>query len=549
MKWWGWGAEDKEFRMEHHPYLWPFVEKWLGDVSEGVSAPPVAFDAVELPEPRVSETFAKEFPNASRDDLDRLQHTYGKSFRDLYRVRRGLAQVAPDLVVRPESAEEVERLVMVADQTGVVLIPFGGGSNVAGCVEARHTGDRTVVSVDLSELNRVLEVDAHSLTASIQAGVYGPAMETQLGQQGVTLGHFPDSFEYSTLGGWIATRSAGMQSDKYGKIEDMVVSLRMASPNGLIVTRPVPRCSNGIDVNHVCIGSEGTLGVITDAMMRVHKIPERRELYGWLFPDFESGVAGVHECTRAGCAPSITRLNDKARTALSFAFRAGGKDSFFKRMVSHYLKRRFDFEKVCLLIIGHEGSERVFSRQKRDCAQIYKKHGGFCLGTAPGVAHEKGKYDFPYIRDWLMDRDVIADVSETATVWSNVLPLYRSVMAAIESAMAEHAEKGFVGCHVSHTYPTGSSLYFTFACKQDPGLGLSQYLKIKKAAEDAFLAGGATLSHHHAVGWEHLPWMSQECSPAGLEAIRSLKRGLDPNTIMNPGKVVPEGEVIVGWDA
>jgi alkyldihydroxyacetonephosphate synthase len=486
------------------------------------------------------------------DDKDRIIHSYGKSFRDLWRIRRGLLNNSPDCVIYPQSEEEIIHIVNSASENNVVIIAFGSGSNIAGSLDAIDGSGRMIVSLDLKLMSRVLEVDAQSNTARIQPGAVGPDMEKQLNSYGFTLGHFPDSFEYSTLGGWIATRSAGMQSDKYGKIEDMVLSLRMVTPSGTIVTRTVPKCSNGIDVNHICIGSEGILGIITEAAMRVHKIPEFREPYGYLFPDFESGVKAIYECAEKYCAPAVTRLNDPGKTALSIAFntKSSGFKSFKNKLGKVFLQKikKFDFKKSCLLLTIFEGDKESFYNQKRRVNAIYKKYGGFNLGTGPGKTFEKGKYDFPYIRDYVMDRNIIADVSETATVWSNLLPLYYSTMEALDKAVKRSVEKGFMGCHISHTYHTGASLYFTFACTQVPGQELEQYLYIKKAAEDAFIKGGATLSHHHAVGTEHQPWITDDVSETGLKAVKALKDGLDPKGIMNPGKIIPgSGNLFEKW--
>ena len=557
MKWWGWGDEQTEFDISDKPELWPFIRDSVGMTGEATRTPPVSFDDISLPPPRTNAAFraainaslgGERFSTTKRE---RLVHAYGKSFRDLWRIRRGIVDAAPDGVIYPETEAEVATLVAAAADHDVVLIPFGAGSNIAGCVEAAHDESRMVVVLDLRRMDRVLEVDAVSGTARIQAGVMGPHMEQQLNAQGFTLGHFPDSFLFSTLGGWIATRSAGMQSDRYGKIEDMVVALRMVTPSGTIETRTVPRSSNGIDVKHFCIGSEGTLGVITEAIMQVHRIPEVRLPYGYLFPNFEDGVHAIRACVEADCIPTVTRLNDPAKTALSFAYKTAAPPlkALLGKVVKNYLKRvkHFDFSRSALMLNVFEGDRQTCPELHRRVSEIYRRHGGFALGTEPGRSFERGKYDFPYLRDWVMDRNMMADVSETATVWSNLLPLYHSTLSAVEAAIRRTGVKSYVGCHVSHAYRTGASLYFTFGCVQQADRGLEQYLYIKKAAEDSFLAGGATLSHHHAVGTEHLPWITDDISPAGVIAVRALKEGLDPRSIMNPGKILPSERPLEAW--
>ncbi len=557
MKWWGWGEENVQFDISDKPALWPYIERIFKLQSEPARRPPVRLDEIEMPAQRLDDEFLDAIGHGlspqqiKTDKHERLIHAYGKSFRDLWRVRNGVVEAAPDCVLYPESEADIEAIVQQAARHNVVLIPFGGGSNIAGCLEARDRFDRMVVSLDMGRMSRVLQVDRDSQTATIQPGVLGAHMEEQLKQHGVTLGHFPDSFLHSTLGGWVATRSAGMQSDKYGKIEDIVISLRMVTPSGTIVTRPVPRSSSGIDVNRVCIGSEGILGVITEATVQVHPIPEEKIWLGYLFPDFESGVAAVHQCALQDCLPVITRLNDASKTQLSFAFKTKG--SWFHEKLSGLMKwylgsiKQMDFDKCCLLIVAFEGTRRGVRQQRKKVNSIYRRHGGVCLGTSPGKAFERGKFDFPYLRDWVMDRQIYADVSETATVWSNLLPLYKRCMSSIQSAIDATGCEGWLGCHISHNYHSGASLYFTFAWHDETPDVLRHYLSLKKAAEDAFLAGGATLSHHHAVGTEHLPWVEEDISPAGVKAVRALKDGLDPQGIMNPGKVLPSDNPQADW--
>jgi len=554
MKWWGWGGENIEFNIDDKPDLWPFIKMVTGITDNIKKTPPVKLEDIELPRRTLNSKFVNDiesFIDHSRikfDKQERLIHSYGKSFRDLWRIRNGIVNAAPDCVIYPLSEDEIAAIIQSALECDVVIIPFGAGSNIAGCLEAVNSSGRMIASIDMKLMDKVISVDKISNTALIQAGALGPIMEEQLNSQGFTLGHFPDSFEYSTAGGWIATRSAGMQSDKYGKIEDMVLSLRMVTPNGTIVTRTVPKSSNGIDVNHMCIGSEGTLGIITEAVLRIHKLPAYRVPYGYLFPDFESGVNAMHECVEQYCSPVVTRLNDPGKTALSFAYRTKSSPmkSLLSKGVKSYLKnfRHFDFDKACLMLVVFEGDKENFSRMKRKVNKIYKNYGAFNLGSSPGKAFEKGKYDFPYLRDYVMDRNIMADVSETSTVWSNLLPLYYSTMDSIEQAMKTHSagKKGFLGCHISHTYHTGASLYFTFGCQQVTGSELEQYLFIKKAAQDAFIKGGATLSHHHAVGFEHMPWIKEDISETGIKAVRGLKHALDPNNIMNPDKIIPPYE-------
>jgi len=545
MKWWGWGDESVSFNPEKHPGAWPYARERLGIREEARDPGTPELESVLLPEQRTHSLFLAKVRSVLNPDqicgnrYERVVHAYGKGFRDLWRMRSGIAAGAPDLVAYPEKEDEVVAIIRAAAECDVVIIPFGGGSNISGCLE-RSDSRRMAVSLDMRRMRRLLNIDALSCTATIEAGAFGPDLEEQLNAQGMTLGHFPDSFLHSTLGGWIATRSAGMQSDKYGKIEDMVIALRMVTPEGVVATRVVPKSANGIDVNQLCIGSEGTLGVITEATLQVHPRPEVRIVLGYLFRGFEAGVEAIRECVRRECVPAMIRLNDPDKTSLSMAFKPPSSpmaQAVGKVFKSYLGAKGFDFPRACLMLIAFEGRKENVLRQSRQVRSIYKRFGAIDLGSAAGRSFEATKYDFPHIRDFLLDRSVTTDVSETSTVWSNIMPLYRVTSRAIRDKIAGTGVDPWVGCHISHTYHSGASLYFTFGFRQVPGSEMEQYLEIKRAAQQSFIDCGATLSHHHSVGTEHLPWLLDDISATGAKAVQALKVGLDPGNIMNPGRL------------
>jgi alkyldihydroxyacetonephosphate synthase len=395
----------------------------------------------------------------------------------------------------------------------------------------------------MRNMDRLIAIDRESRTATIQAGALGPKLEADLARHGHSLGHFPDSFEYSTLGGWLATRSAGMQSDAYGKIEDMVVSLKIVTPSGTINTKPVPASSAGPDLNRIMIGSEGILGVITEATMRIHKTPAVKHYCGYLFKTFAEGVRGIQECLDRGFAPSMIRLQDSGESELAFHMRAPrrGIEGWLQNRVKGWLKSRGYIE-PCILIVGFEGADASLMATRRHAHKILKSHGGFSLGTSVGDTWSKDKFNIPYLRDYIMDFGCMADVAETSTLWSNVLPLYTATVAAVQERFRQDDGTGFIGCHISHTYKTGACLYFTFAARQPEGKELEHYYSYKRLVTDTIMRMGGTLSHHHAVGVEHRPWMKLETSPAGLQALRALKSSLDPQGVLNPGKLLPELE-------
>ncbi|MGI8946104.1 MAG: FAD-binding oxidoreductase [Thermoleophilaceae bacterium] len=548
MKWWGWGEEEISFSDDDKPDLAPFVKRVLDlDVSEATSAP-VAFDALEVPEPSLPAELRTALEQAvgearvSTDPHDRVVHGRGKSLRDLVRQRRGDLGRLPDAVLRPADEDELAAILRAALDADAVLIPFGGGTSISGSLEAPPAERRSVISVDLGRLDRVLEVDEVSRLARVQAGAFGPDLERQLGERGFTLGHFPDSFTHSTLGGWIATRSSGMQSDSYGDIADLTRAVRVITPAGRLATRPVPSTSTGPSVREMVLGSEGRLGIISEATVHVRRLPEQRKILGYLFPSWSGALAAMRDIAAGEASPSVTRVSDARETAFSFATRKDPTllDQAKSKALQAYLGRRdFDVEDMCLAFIGYEGSERHVARQRKLVKRVVDHHGGLCIGSGPGALYDQKKFDTPYIRDYLLDRGALADVSETAAPWSALPTVYANVVAGAEGAFSELGVRGYVMCHLSHSYHAGACLYFTFALnpsgRREP---LEEYDLVKSTIQQAFVDSGATLSHHHAVGTEHAAWLEQDISTPGVAMLRGLFDGIDPHHNLNPGKIV-----------
>ena len=549
MKWWGWGREGVEFTHEDKPALRPFIAREIDvDVRRKVAAP-ARFEDLRIPDPRLPPELRADLEEAagasfvSVSPLDRVVHARGKSLRDLIRQRRGELAHLPDAVVRPGTEPEVSAVLQAAVRADAVVIPFGGGSSISGSLEAPAAEARPVLSVDLERLDRVLELDSGSRLARVQAGVFGPRLEDQLAALGYTFGHFPDSFTHSTLGGWIATRSSGMQSDRYGDIADMVKGLHVVTPSGMLVTRPVPATSTGPSVRQMVLGSEGRLGIITEATVQIRRIPERRVILGYVFPTFADGLAAMQDLAASEHSASVTRVSDAHETQFSLAMRVD--PTMLDKLQSHalrtYLRRRrgFDIDQMCLAFIGYEGSERHVGAQRRAVGKLVKRHGGLCIGSGPGVLYDQKKFDIPYIRDFLLDRGAPGDVSETATTWSDLLPLYDAVTSAAHGAFDRLAVRGYVMCHLSHSYHAGACLYFTFAFKASSEREmLAEYEVVKSAIQQAFVDNGGTLSHHHAVGTEHAPWLEADISAPGVAMLTALFDGTDPGRHLNPGKIV-----------
>jgi len=549
MKWWGWGVEGVSFHHENKPAFRPFV---INAIDLDVNTPPIApmsLDDLSIPAPMISDQLLAELidavgaENAVKDDLDRLVHTYGKSLRDLLRIRAGDIPRVPDAVVYPGNEAEVQLIVDRAVAADAVIIPYGGGSNISGSLHAPDDETRTVISADLGRLNQVIDIDEDSGLARIQAGAQGPDLEEQLGKRGWTLGHFPDSFTHSTLGGWVATRSSGMQSDKYGDISDIARGMRVVMPGKVLEVRPLPHTSTGPSVREMVLGSEGRLGVITEVTVQVHRIPEVRLILGYLFPSWKASLAAMHDISTSDAHPSITRVSDARETAFSFATRKKSSrisiSSLISRGLMKVLERRgWDLDAVCLSFIGYEGGKAHVARQKKIVKEIVGKHGGIVVGKGPGELYDQKKFDTPYIRDFLLDRGAVGDVSETAAPWSKLLPLYNNVIAAAEKVYAQLGVAGWIMCHLSHSYHSGACLYFTFAFKHDGVDPLGQYEPLKNAIQQAFVDCGGTLSHHHAVGTEHAAWLEQDISAPGVHMIDGLFTAMDPGRNFNPGKII-----------
>ncbi|HEY6777428.1 MAG TPA: FAD-binding oxidoreductase [Thermoleophilaceae bacterium] len=509
----------------------------------------MAFDDLRIPERSVTADLQAALEGAvggdqvSTDPLDRVVHARGKCLRDLIRHRRGDLGRLPDVVVRPRREDEVAAVMRAALEADAVLIPFGGGTNISGSLEAPEEEERTVISVDMGLMDRVLEIDEESRLARVQSGVLGPRLEEQLNTRGWTLGHFPDSFTHSTLGGWIATRSSGMQSDKYGDVADLTRAVRVVTPAGILSTRPVPHASTGPSVREMVLGSEGRLGIITEATVHVHRVPERRAILGYLFPSWSEALAAMREIAASEASPSVTRVSDSYETQFSFATRKHPSllDRLKSKALSEYLERRrdFDLEAMCLSFIGYEGGKDYVATQRKLVGRIVSSHGGLCVGKGPGELYDQKKFDTPYIRDYLLDRGAPGDVSETSAPWSALPKLYDNVTAEARRAFDELGVRGYIMCHLSHSYHSGACLYFTFAFKPSGQRDvLEEYDAVKVAIQQTFVDSGATLSHHHAVGTEHAQWLEEDISGPGVVMVRAVFDGVDPGANLNPGKIV-----------
>jgi alkyldihydroxyacetonephosphate synthase len=518
---WGWGwAEEAPSHDD--------VRAAAGGLAQhlGFGSPeperPVPLEAIELPPPRLAPPPSLA-PRCASDCGERVRHAYGRAYRDLVRAFRGRIDHAPDVVAFPESEQDVERVLAWAADANAAVIPFGGGTSVVGGVEAR-VADRFAgtVALSLARLDRVLEVDEVSGAARIQAGALGPDLEAQLAPHGLTLRHFPQSFQLSTLGGWIATRAGGHFATGETHVDGLVEALRAITPSGAWASRRLPGSGAGPSPDRLLLGSEGTLGVITEAWVRVRRRPEHRAGRAVRFPDFARGAEAVRALVQSGLQPANCRLLDAREAALTLA----GDGSH------------------ALLVLGFESAGHPVDPLMDAALAICSEHGGAWdergEGTRGGAVGNwrEAFVRAPYLRDTFVAMGVLSETFETAITWERFEPFRATVTAAALAAVREICGEGAVTCRLTHVYPDGAAPYFTVLAPARRGAELEQWDAIKRAASDAVLAAGGTITHHHAVGRDHRPWYDAQRPEPFAVALRAAKAAVDPAGMLNPGVLV-----------
>ena len=489
---------------------------------------PVEPEAATLPDIHLT-TLAREAleaalgaNNVTSDQLARVAHTRGWSTPDLLKLRSGDAGDAPDAVVFPGSDDDVLRVLEICTEHRVAVVPFCGGTSVVGGLAPVRDQFETVIALDLRRMDALTSIDAVSRTATLQAGMRNTRAEQLLGGHGFTLGHFPQSYEGASIGGYAATRSVGQASAGYGRFDEMVVGLVLVTPRGTITLGTAQKSAAGPDLRELVMGSEGTLGVITEVTVRVHPVPEERVYDGWRFDSFEQGAAALRALIQDGPVPTVVRLSDETETSVNLADPSGSSGGG---------------PGGCVAIAGYEGAPDEVVSRRAAASAVLTGAGGAALGTAPGEAWRTGRYLAPYLRDSLLDRGGFVETLETATFWSNVAGLRTAVTNALTTVLTEQGTPPVVLCHISHVYEAGASLYFTILCAQgdDP---IAQWHTAKVAANAAVRAAGATITHHHGVGTDHRDTYAQEIGPLAVEVLRAVKSTLDPAGILNPGVLI-----------
>ncbi|KAK7200612.1 alkyldihydroxyacetonephosphate synthase [Novymonas esmeraldas] len=576
IKWNGWGREGVQMELDEENPFWVrhvdgkpiknLLEFLYKEISGGVGPKeipplspgvPLAKALAALNPPKINDAFMKDISAALEssqvrpDGKSRLCHIVGKNYRDLWRVRRGAVEHAPDCILLPNNHKDCVTIMELAHKHNVVVIPFGGGTNVTGGVEADpFERGRMIVSVDMRRMNRMISIDRESCLATFETGVLGPDLDEQLYRYGFMCGHDPDSYIYSTLGGWIGARGSGAMSNQYGDIEDMVVAVKVATPTGVVET-PVTSRTCGVDLNGLFIGCEGAFGIITEATIKLERLPEEKLYEGYIFPTFEAGFSAFYSCGAKGIHPCTMRLYDEDDFRMSMAM-GTATHSFIERLISKGVKsflesyRGWNLRRMCLVIVGFEGTPERVRQQRSETAAVFKQHGGVGIGRGAGDSWQEKKYDLPYIRDFALSLSHWADVFETSVLYSQAIPCWRAVKAAVRQVWKEHGHHGWIGCHTAHQYKYGCCLYFTFASVQKDDMDMKVFLEIKKRATEAMLRHTGNLTHHHGIGYEHVPWMSRFMKPGAMRLLYAMKKSIDPRNICNPGKLLPsppaEGE-------
>ena len=490
----------------------------VGSIDEfGLSDVRLADDVVS----RLSGVVGSE--NASTAHDARVRHMRGKSTPDLLRLRARDVAGAPDIVLCPESHEQVLELLQVCTEERVAVVPFGGGTSVVGGLEPDASRYAGVAAVDLRRMNALLELDEESRLAVFEPGLRGPEAEALLAARGYTIGHFPQSYEYATLGGAAAARSSGQSSAGYGRFDELVMALRVATPSGTLSLGRAPKSAAGPDLRQLILGSEGAFGVITALTVRIRPVPAVRVYDGWRLPSFTAGADVVRRLVQDGPLPTVLRLSDEAETALNLArpgeIGQGGAGG-------------------CLAIVGYEGVADDVAARRGGATDVLRGAGAEPGDPDAGEAWARDRYRGPYLRDALLDAGAIVETLETATFWSSLHGLYAAVSTALREALTAVGTPPVILCHISHVYPAGASLYYTIGCAalEEP---VAQWRAAKAAASDAILAAGGSITHHHGIGRDHVPWYEREIGELGIAALRAVKAQLDPAGILNPGILMP----------
>ncbi len=525
-RWNGWGDETVTYPLPDGAR--EFLESRLG---KAIAPKDVSFDEVIRKVPK-SELAGHLL--VSCDAAERVRHARGQSFPDWLAVRTGMIDVFPSGVAHPASDGEVNSLLDFAKERGARVIPYGGGTSVVGHINPQ--GDAPVLTLHMDRLSTVRNFDERNLLATFGAGIEGPALEGSLRTRGYTLGHYPQSFEYSTLGGWIASRSSGQESARYGRIEQMFVGGKVITPRGQLNLPCFPASAAGPDLKEMVLGSEGRMGIITEATVRVRRRPEREWFRAVFFPEWHNAFAAAQQIAQEHVGYAMMRVSTPNETETMLAL-AGHKH--LTNALEWVLSMRGAASRKCMMLLGFVGNHADVSQARREALRIARSHGGIHVGRVVGQQWIKSRFRAPYLRNSLWDAGFAVDTLETAATWDRVPQVLEGIEQALMHALDDENEPVHVFTHLSHVYATGSSVYTTYVFRlaKDPETTMARWKKLKQAASDAIVTHQATISHQHGVGVDHIPYLTAEKGELGLGALKSIMNYFDPDGFMNPGKL------------
>ena len=542
--WWKWGFGDKSYHLSDFPKLKLFLEnKWDKSIEDDLILPD--YNQIINDSKFSNDDCKKIFPKLdeskySNSKIDRLKYGFGKGYQDALYILTKKDITLPDFVLYPESENDIIHILEMSSSNNISVITFSGGTNVTECFFIEKKA-KWVCALNMQRMNKVLEIDPISLTATFECGIYGPDLEKGLNKRGLTMGHFPQSFEFSTLGGWIATRSAGQESGKYGKIEDMILGLKTITPKYVLQNKDYPKHATGIDLHSIFVGSEGTLGVVVEAKMKIHKIPQHNKWITALFKDFESGTNALRSMAQMDYHPAICRLSDTSETQLlSLLDNSESKaiKQHLQKIYKSYLKKR-GYGKPCILMMKFLGQNNDLIITK-NVKKILYTNSAKILPSSVSANWENKRFSLPYLRETLIQHRILIDMFETSTYWKNIQPLYIHIKKSLNEKSNFFNNGGILFCHISHIYNTGASLYFTMLASQEKDNELSQWNLLKEIVTSAIYEGGGAISHHHGIGKTHKKWYNKQLNKNEKSLLKVIKSHLDPNNILNPGKLFDE---------
>lgn len=527
-RWNGWGDEKTNYPVP--PITREYISDILGD-KQTLPDAPLESVIQKLPASRVDHLHF-----LSIDPLERIMHSCGQSLPDWINLRSGRIPRLTDGIIYPHSVSEISRYLKFAYENDFILIPYGGGTSVVGHINPPLI-EAPVITLDLSRMNMMLDIDQASHLATFEAGIKGPDIESALRKHGYTLGHFPQSFEYSSLGGWIATRSCGQQSYHYGRIEDLFKGGQLLTPLGEMDLPPFPASAAGPDLRQIILGSEGRLGIISKAIVRIEPLPVFEDFYGVFFRDWQSGLTAIKKIAQRGIQVSMLRLSDPQETAITLLL--SGKGDLVRYAGFGLSKLGFRSGR-CLLIMGVTGGKNSTYEARQAALRVCRKHGGLYTGNYVGRSWRKSRFLVPYLRNSLWDLGYALDTLETAVPWSEVVQIKRDTMQAITQASESQDQPVLVFGHISHVYKDGASIYITYVFRRssDPEENLERWQKMKNAASEAIINHGGTISHQHGVGHDHARHLQAEKGSLGMDLLKEIYGFFDPKGVLNPNHLI-----------